>query len=432
MRKLIVIDHENIFKVFGHIVGLRLDHFILLEYMTKFALSNAKVISSEGINYYWVAHAKAISDMPLVFTTWKDGKRVDCSKRTLRRITSDLEKAGLIYKYKDCQKESKSYYGFSDTVISFFSPHVKPRTKNSEGVDINNLGARSTVATNSKLLDSKLKDSIYKGHESSQSSHMSHIFDSINSVYLQRFKQLPSKDWLKKRENELGKDVVLSIFSAIEDQCVKMDKPSSIHAEDKGFINLASKFKTFHKYYVSDVVTNAFTKFFKSKGLDIDASKSSLSDQKKMSNIVKQLEEKYNKKFNEDRVFNFLCMVKKELWYNNSTDLYTVAFLNNNIQQAIATLPKKKKATPRKKSLQVNKFVSTFVEEVNMDKHLDLEEKHVRHNVRQNLSFLVSALGAANFTSIEQVKSIYSKFLHAYVNGKYESKEQALKALTKK
>ena len=121
---------------------------------------------------------------------------------------------------------------------------------------------------------------------------------------------------------------------------------------------------------------------------------------------------------------------------------------NKNIHLIVSsTLPRAKKtAEICQATLQLpHKLTSTliernfgswqgkYIEEVKLDKHLDLERKFARHKIRESLAFLVSALGVANFSSIEQVKNIYSKFLDAYINGNYDTKQEALKhILTKK
>ena len=223
------------------------------------------------------------------------------------------------------------------------------------------------------------------------------------------------------------------VFTRVEAYCVEHTGYCKRRKNlGRVFTQFAKDLKKNKDVDVPAYVLDGFSNFYKAKGINLDAANTSNTTKQKMHAVAKKVAEHYKTKLDAKKLTNFLTLVNKELWYDNKTNLYNVAYLLNKTAEAIATLPKKKKAVTRRKSLQVNKFVSTFVEQVNMDKHLDLEEKHVRHNVRQNLSFLVSALGAANFTSIEQVKNIYSKFLHAYVNGNYESKEQALNSLTKK
>ncbi len=422
MRKLIVIDHENIIKVFGHIVGLKAEHFILLEYMTKFALTNAKVISSDGVNYYWVAHNKAVADMILFFSYWKDNKRVPASKRTLIRITAELEKAGLIYKYSGSQKEGKSYYGFSDTVIKFFSPHVRPTPNLARGYANNGEGTTPTLADNSKLIDSKLNDSITLG----STTFFSELFAKLETTYLQQFVEQPSKTWLKEQQKKYTAEEIEDIFTRVEAWCVEhtgyCKKRKNL---GRVFTQFAKDLKKNKDVDVPAYVLEGFTNFYKAKRIDLDAANTSNTTKQKMHAVAKKVAEHYKTKLDAKKVTNFLALVKKELWYDSKTSLYNVAYLLNKTAEAIATLPKKKKATPRKKSLQLNKFVSTFLEQVKMDKHLDLEEKH-QHHVRKNIAFLISALGATGFTSVEQVKNLYSAFLSAYTSGKFADKKTAL------
>ena len=348
MRKLIVIDHENIFKVFGHIVGLKLEHFILLEYMTKFALSNAKVISNEGINYYWVAHNKAITDMPLVFTTWTKGERVDCSKRKLRRITEDLEKAGLIYKYKDSQKECRSYYGFSDTVIKFFSPHSTPRTKLSEGVDKIVRAPRTELSDNSKLIDSKLNDSTTLG----STTFFSELFAKLETTYLQQFEQQPSKTWLKEQQKKYTAEEIEDVFTRVEAWCVEhtgyCKKRKNL---GRVFTQFAKDLKKNKDVDVPAYVLEGFTNFYKAKGINLDAANTSNTTKQKMHAVAKKVAEHYKTKLDAKKLTNFLTLVNKELWYDNKTNLYNVAYLLNKTAEAIATLPKKKKASYTQKKL---------------------------------------------------------------------------------
>ena len=301
--------------------------------------------------------------------------------------------------------------------------------KDTKGLDKNIQSHWTKTSDNSIVNNSKLNDSITLG----STTFFSELFAKLETTYLQQFEQQPSKTWLKEQQKKYTAEEIEDVFTRVEAWCVEhtgyCKKRKNL---GRVFTQFAKDLKKNKDVDVPAYVLEGFTNFYKAKGINLDAANTSNTTKQKMHAVAKKVAEHYKTKLDAKKLTNFLTLVNKELWYDNKTNLYNVAYLLNKTAEAIATLPKKKKATPRKKSLQVNKFVSTFVEQVNMDKHLDLEEKHVRHNVRQNLSFLVSALGAANFTSIEQVKNIYSKFLHAYVNGKYESKEQALKALTKK
>ena len=429
MRKLIVIDHENIIKVFGHIVGLRLDHFILLEYMTKFALSNAKVISSEGINYYWVAHTKAITDMPLVFTTWNKGKRVPASKRTIRRITEDLEKAGLIYKYKDSQKECRSYYGFSDTVIKFFSPHSTPRTKMSEGVDKNVQGARTEMSDDNKLIDNKLKDSSTLG----STTFLTQLFSKLETTYLQQFEQQPSKTWIANQQKKYTQEQIEDVFMRVEAYCVEHT------GYPKRRKNLGRVFTQFAKDIASKstdtpkYVTDGFTKFYISKGVKLDAAKMSNTSKKQMLNIVKALKEHYKGiKLTADRVATFLSKVKKELWFDTKTDLYNVAYLNSKIQEAIATLPKQQKKKEPRKIQPDNIHVTKFKEDVHMDKSIHLFEGYMRIDVVRRVNDFYARAKKINFGNIKQVEVAFLKYQEAILSRKYDNEAQAFNSIFKK
>ena len=428
------------YNIFGFSTDISANEMMVLQWMIDFAgyLNDNKenqIQIHEGEAYYWFDYLKIHDDMPYIFKTFKDKEVKEKSKRTrVHRVISKLIELGAIVprEAKHNRGECKTRFAFTEKTIrykrgnssinTFLQKCSKPIYKNVESLS-------TKMSHNSIVNNSEVNNSSTLG----STTFLTQLFSKLETTYLQQFQQQPSKTWIANQQKKYTQEQIEDVFMRVEAYCVEH---TGYPKKRKNLGRVFTQFAKDLKKKTVDVpayVIDGFTNFFKSKGIDLDASNTANTTKQKMHQVVKKVSEHYGTKMDAKKVAKFLALVNKELWFESKTGLYNVAYLLNKTAEAIATLPKKKKEVTRAKSLQVNKFVSTFAEEVKLDKHLDLERKFARHKIRESLAFLVSALGVANFSSIEQVKNIYSKFLDAYINGNYDTKQEALKhILTKK
>ena len=449
MREYINVKPKVFYDLFGLDFEMNFKHMAVLHWMCDFAgyldaNKENQVVVDGGIAFYWFDYLKIYNDMPYLFQSNNKETKDASKKRKVFKVLSEMidHKVILARDKKFNRGEGKTRFAFTTKALMYKAGVVPPSIsknipldknvqsigqKHTKGLDENIQSLLTKTSNNSKLSNSKLNDSNTLG----STTFFVELFAKLETTYLQQFVEQPSNTWLKKQQNKYTQEEIEEIFLSVEAYCV----------EHTGYCkkrkNLGRVFTQFAKDLKKDVavssyILDAFTIFFKAKGLDLKADKMSKTAKSQMQNITKQVEEHYGTKLNAKRLSSFLSLVKKELWYDKNTKLYTVAYLNNKIAEAIALLPKKKKTAPSKINLQVNEFITTFGREITMDKHNDLEEYALRHRIREAMPFFKGALGAAKFTTTQQVKNVYIAFLKAWADKSYPSdKASVLKSVIK-
>ena len=341
------------YNIFGYNTDISASEMMVLQWMIDFAgyLNNNKenqIQIHDGEAYYWFDYLKIHDDMPYIFKTFKDKEVKEKSKRTrVHRIILKLVDLGAIVarEAKHNRGECKTRFAFTEKTIMYKRGNSSINTflqKSSKPIHKKVDSLSTKMSHNSIVNNSKLNDSTTLG----STTFFAELFAKLETTYLQQFEQQPSKTWLKEQQKKYTEQEIEDVFTRVEAYCVEN---TGYYKKRKNlgrvFTQFAKDLKKNKDVDVPAYVLEGFTNFYKAKGINLDAANTSNTTKQKMHAVAKKVAEHYKTKLDAKKLTNFLTLVQKELWYDNKTNLYNVAYLLNKTAEAIATLPKKKKAS---------------------------------------------------------------------------------------